>query len=165
MTAVFQLIAFVAAADTQKPASQQGFLVAEQIVAQSMQFKGAGAFDAGRGFSQLLGVGKPFLHGLQSSIFLCLSHIQFPFHSRFRAGADGGTGTPLLRKVYQIPQGMTRESLPSGRGFSQNPGLGTGNIQAFPQKTAGQRLMRFYALVSVPFSGASWYNLQTDECI
>lgn len=134
MTAVFQLIAFVAAADTQKPASQQGFLVAEQIVAQSMQFKGAGAFDAGRGFSQLLGVGKPFLHGLQSSIFLCLSHIQFPFHSRFRAGADGGTGTPLLRKVYQIPQGMTRESLPSGRGFSQNPGLGTGNIQAFPRR-------------------------------
>lgn len=98
-----------------------------------MQFKGAGAFDAGRGFSQLLGVGKPFLHGLQSSIFLCLSHIQFPFHSRFRAGADGGTGTPLLRKVYQIPQGMTRESLPSGRGFSQNPGLGMGNIQAFPR--------------------------------
>ena len=72
------------------------------------------------------------------------ARIQFPFHSQFQAGADGGTSTPLLRKVYKIHRGMARERLPTGRGFSQNSGSeerGIGRLSAKDSRTAADAVL------------------------
>ena len=71
----------------------------------------------------------------------------------------------IVKKSISNPPGNDKGKPAVRAGIFSESGAGNGEYAGFPQKAAAQRLMRFYALVSVPFSGASWYNLQTDECI
>ena len=77
MTAVFQSVPLIAAADTQQPFPHPALFVPENVVVQIMQVKLPGALDFCRSLAQLRRMGKPLGQGLHSGIHLFLVHISY----------------------------------------------------------------------------------------
>ncbi len=77
MTAVFQSVPLIAAADAQQPFPHPALFVPENVVVQIMQVKLPGALDFCRSLAQLRRMGKPLAQRLHGGIHLFLVHINF----------------------------------------------------------------------------------------